>query len=162
VIKVAKNALARHDNRAEIDFSGRDPLFAKIVEKGPKDSWVRQEKLRTTKDPAEIVRKLGVSEEDARRKFDIVIPGMFGSDYVSSGKDILRAIVQEADKPGSVVGGLPRSARAAVERFRELKQKVDNLGIGDLGFVHQWGLDRRGNPKIADYSFTDVVLDRKR
>jgi 8-oxo-dGTP pyrophosphatase MutT (NUDIX family) len=180
VIKVAKNAAARNDNKAEAEFSGKSSLFAKIEEKGPNGEWVRQEKLSPVKGKdsfsdlpkyqreakqkdaadAEVVKHFGVSEKEASQKFNVTIKDVYGRDATAENKSLLFAAVHEADRPGSVKD-LPKSAGKLVDALRQIKKDIPDLDIGDFAYSAQWGVAKDGKIKIADYGFTNAVSDKQ-
>jgi len=184
VIKVARNVQARTENKIEAEFSDKSPLFAKITEKGPNGEWIRQEKLAeikphipegpkyadgTSKESksarevrqraaadAAVAEHFGVSKEHSSKKFDVTIKDVYGRDAVANDKSLLFAAVHEAERPGSVKD-LPSSAQKLVEAMRQIKRDIPSLSLGDFAYAHQWGIDKHGKMKIADYSFTDAA-----
>lgn len=158
VIKEAKNAKAKKDNRSEVEASGKDSLLAKIVDHDPKHAWVKQEKLRETS-TAELAKSFGVSAADAKKTYSVVIAGPTGFPQVVHGKDWLFAATHHSisgEDHQSTWGGdkPPKSAGKFIARLKELKANVPNLDHADLAYANQWGHDHAGNPKIADYGFT--------
>jgi hypothetical protein len=158
VIKVAKNAKAKKDNRTEVKMSGKDPLLAKIVAHDPKHAWVKQEKLHPSSNES-LAKSFGISTADAKKKYSVVIKDAVGIPTLVHGKDWLFAATHHSisgsdhqekwggEKP-------PKSADKFISRMKELKANVPDLDHGDLAYANQWGHDAAGSPKVADYGFT--------
>jgi hypothetical protein len=151
VIKVAKNAQAKKDNRMEAESSGKHPLLARVVEHGDKGGWVKQEKLKPTTH-AEMAKHFGVSAADQKKTYSVQIKDAFGLPTMVHGKDWLFAATHAAN--GTDLGEVPKSAKKYIEKLQELKKAVPKLDLTDLAYHHQWGTDAEGQHKIADYGFT--------
>lgn len=150
VIKVAKNAKARKDNKTEVEYSGKDPLLADVKEFGENYAWVRQEKLRKTSSD-ELAKHFGVSPADAKRKYTVVIKDAFGFDVTVTDKDWLYAATHAANG-GS--GESPRSSSGFQAQLKRVKKVAPRLDLRDFAYPEQWGISGGGAAKIADYGFT--------
>jgi SPP1 gp7 family putative phage head morphogenesis protein len=151
VLKVAKNAKARAENKAEVEASGKNPLLARISQYGERYAWVRQEKLAPASNE-QLAKAFGVSSADAGKKYDVVTKDPWGGDQVVRGKDWLFAATH------AVNGGHPSPVRSAgkfVSALTQLKHDVPGLDLADVAYANQWGLDPSGSPKILDYGFAE-------
>jgi uncharacterized protein len=154
VIKVAKSVKARGENRNEAEDSGKNDLLAKVSEHGDKFAWIRMEKLSpaTSQD---LAKHFGVSQKDAAKKYDVTINGPPGwPDQKVTGKDWLFAATHAADGRGEA----PKTADKFVAALRRLKADLPKTELGDLAYANQWGIDKSGKPKIADYAFRGDAL----
>jgi hypothetical protein len=180
VIKVARSDKAsREANKIEAALSDKSPLFAKIIEKGPNGEWIRQEKLAEIKGKIEdgpkyadgtfkesrasresrmrdsaaavLVQHFGINHVEAHTKYDVVTEGFLGKKEVVQ-NNLLTAMVHEAEHPGTVKN-LPKNSEQFIKLLRQIKKDTP-LVLGDFAYPNQWGLDKAGKPKIADYSFT--------
>lgn len=158
VIKVAKNAAAKKDNRAEVEASGKNALLATVSDHAKDYSWVKQEKLTPVSD-ADLAKAFGVSSADAKKTYTVMIKGPPGwPDQPVSGKSWLFAAVHSAD---GMNGEKPKSAGAFIDKLKQLKSDVPQIDMRDLAYSNQWGLSKSGAAKVADYGFTKAVEEEK-
>jgi|GEM_PF-2409274 len=149
VIKVAKNAKSKQDNRSEAESSGKSDLLAKITEHAPDYSWIRQEKASPITS-AQIADHFGVSKSDATKSYSVKIKDAFGNDAVIHNKDWLYAATHTSISGEKYV----RSAGKFVAAMNELKGKIPDIGLDDFAYIENWGAAKSGRPIITDYGFS--------
>lgn len=150
VIKVAKNAGAKKENRAEAEASGMHPLLAKVTEHGPGHEWIRQEKLSNVS-LADMAKHFGVSAADQKKTYEVQIKDPWGLPQTVTGKDWLFAAIHSVENGGATAA--PKSAGKLVEALKGLKAAVPKIELADMAYPNQWGRSAGGEVKVADYGF---------
>ena len=154
VVKVAKDKKSAGDNKQEAELSEKSELFAKITEHSPDYQWLRQEKLSPLKDLQKLAEHFGVSKKVQKAVYEIPVKtpwGSYSETHTVKGDWLMAATYAAEGAPPAK--GLDKSLKKYMDALKKIKQDVPKLDVSDFGFVEQWGLDKEGNPKIADYGF---------
>jgi phage-related protein (TIGR01555 family) len=149
VIKVAKNAKAKKDNRAEAEASSKSDILAKITEHAPDYSWVRQEKVEPVTS-AQLADHFGISKADQKKSYTVTIKDPWGGDQDVHGKDWLFAATYQAIHGGKS-GDKMKSAGQFLTAMKELSSKLPKLDLSDFAYSNQWGRGQSGKFLISDY-----------